>query len=442
MNRVTLSAAEQAGAKPTSGDLVSAINQKQCARAFKAVLKKMGLPVDAKLHVERVLFSERRPTVIMYRWRSPDRPAGGYLIGELIGDGCDVHAQFESSRIRKSRRGQWTSDRDDPVIAVPELGLAVRGPGVDAKLPGLRLLHDTRLAVHSVCRILGIAESGTEVRTVLRSQRLGKRAILQIDCKHRGGESRLFARLSPASHAGGQRRFFTHRLIETSLMRVHRHRALQVPAAVGFDPALCAAIYRGIEGKPANVAGTSDADIAAAGHLVLKQLRLVKTVIGPTHPPIDEIESLEPWADRLRQYRPQHADSYSRAVTRVRRQFSQYSPSCVGLCHRDLHPGQILISHQRTGLIDFDTICQSDPAIDAGNLLAHLQFADQCHLIAGRGQSGASLLASMQSERSSAEIEQIQFWARVAMLRVAAIHAFGGISDSQIQKAIHVTMYE
>lgn len=54
---------------------------------------------------------------------------------------------------------------------------------------------------------------------------------------------------------------------------------------------------------------------------------------------------------------------------------------CVGgrrLLHRDLHDKQLLVDESsgeaRVGMLDVDTLGQGDPALDLGNLLAHLDL--------------------------------------------------------------------
>ena len=50
-------------------------------------------------------------------------------------------------------------------------------------------------------------------------------------------------------------------------------------------------------------------------------------------------------------------------------------PPCPpGLLHRDLHDGQILLAPDGTiGLLDADTLARGEPALDLGNLVAHLE---------------------------------------------------------------------
>lgn len=42
--------------------------------------------------------------------------------------------------------------------------------------------------------------------------------------------------------------------------------------------------------------------------------------------------------------------------------------------HRDLHDGQLLLTDRGPALLDFDLLCGGEPAVDPGNLLAHLDL--------------------------------------------------------------------
>jgi Phosphotransferase enzyme family len=45
------------------------------------------------------------------------------------------------------------------------------------------------------------------------------------------------------------------------------------------------------------------------------------------------------------------------------------------LAHGDLTPSQLLFDGRRVGILDFDKLCQAEPALDLGRFLAYLRFA-------------------------------------------------------------------
>lgn len=61
-------------------------------------------------------------------------------------------------------------------------------------------------------------------------------------------------------------------------------------------------------------------------------------------------------------------------------------PATSAVLHRDLHDGQVLVDGDRAGLLDLDTLAVGDPALDLGNLLAHLDLPvaqNRCSRAAG-----------------------------------------------------------
>lgn len=117
-------------------------------------------------------------------------------------------------------------------------------------------------------------------------------------------------------------------------------------------------------------------------------------------------------------------------------------PAPAVLTHRDLHDGQVLVdpeglrsgAHQRStvAFLDLDTVAYADPALDLGNLLAHLD------LLAGRRGAGAGTVraaASFQdgvAQALSAEghpvtghdPERVEAFRAATRVRLAAVHAF------------------
>ena len=51
---------------------------------------------------------------------------------------------------------------------------------------------------------------------------------------------------------------------------------------------------------------------------------------------------------------------------------SESWPACFS--HGDFSPSQLIFSDDQCGLIDFDTICQAEPALDLGHFLAYLRL--------------------------------------------------------------------
>jgi hypothetical protein len=51
------------------------------------------------------------------------------------------------------------------------------------------------------------------------------------------------------------------------------------------------------------------------------------------------------------------------------------SPGSPGVAHGDFHPSQVLFDGPTVGLVDFDTMCRAEPALDLGQFTGHLAAA-------------------------------------------------------------------
>ncbi len=94
---------------------------------------------------------------------------------------------------------------------------------------------------------------------------------------------------------------------------------------------------------------------------------------GPLHGPAEEIAVLQKWQQRAIGEDPEAAELRDRAVDLARGLLEQLPPLAQpALIHRDLHDKQILWDPALgPGLLDVDTACLGDPALDAANLRAH-----------------------------------------------------------------------
>ncbi|MEE8142449.1 MAG: phosphotransferase [Planctomycetota bacterium] len=94
----------------------------------------------------------------------------------------------------------------------------------------------------------------------------------------------------------------------------------------------------------------------------------------PLHTPQDEIRILE---ERLQVFQRMLKNPSSRApelTTRVAAVLADAPATTLGICHRDFHDKQVLISGDRGTLLDLDLAAQGPPALDVGNILAHLRL--------------------------------------------------------------------
>jgi aminoglycoside phosphotransferase (APT) family kinase protein len=73
------------------------------------------------------------------------------------------------------------------------------------------------------------------------------------------------------------------------------------------------------------------------------------------------------------------------------------------------------------GLLDFDTLSRGDPAMDLGNLQAHLDLAGL-----RKDRSFAAYATAAERLFPQIKLSRIAVWRRAARLRLAMLWAFSG----------------
>jgi aminoglycoside phosphotransferase (APT) family kinase protein len=150
------------------------------------------------------------------------------------------------------------------------------------------------------------------------------------------------------------------------------------------------------------------------------------------HTAPDELAILTAWADRTAEVFPDLALRLRAPLAQLADDLSSLQTLPAVPCHRDLHEGQILLHQGSVGLLDFDTLRLGDPALDIGNLQAHL-------LLAGLqgGTSRRAFLNGMELAVPRLSHRRIAIWRRAALLRLAMIYAFSSTPGTIIQGLIN-----
>ena len=392
-----------------------------CPQSVRDAMVRAGIapPGARRVAVERVHLSGRRPAVIHYRLDRGDGTAPALVFGEGIGAAAPAHAAQEIERLAKSRRRQLSRNGQGAICPDPVTGLVFRLPGLDAKLPGLRLLHDVDFAAGTLASLPGVHVDPARLRVTLCAHRLGKRAVLRIDLGAVDGARTLFARLRPTASQAG---LYAHRRHEAIAAALASRGGVEVPQSRGYVEDLGAGFYTALEGRPLSFDEPCDRDALRAALAALSAFHESAIDLPRHHDAEDEIALL---ADRVVQTRtlvPGLGDLAERAFERVEARFAGLSGADARPCHRDFHEGQVLVGEGTAGILDFDTACMADPALDIGNLAAHVRLASML--------GGKPLHALEQGARDGfpgcgthPPGRDIDIWARATLLRLACLHA-------------------
>ncbi|MGB3313507.1 MAG: phosphotransferase [Albidovulum sp.] len=365
--------------------------------------------------LERVHFSDRRPVLLQY--------AAGQqtVLAEWVPDAGEDQAAATIRRLRKPRHGQAGGRPEARIVA--DRDFILRLSGLDERLPGLKLLYNAGTAREVIARIEG-ADPGP-VTAHLVAHRLGKRAVLRFDGAN--GTSR-FARLRSVKSETGQVQFARHVALWHAL---GDKCALRIPTPLGEDPALGLALYAPLAGTLPEFAGldgySACRDISAA----LRALQSLSIESLPRHDAAAETALLQAWFWRIAPIFPDLAVAIRDPLDRVMGELEDLRPVPAVPTHRDLHEKQIVIAREAAGILDFDTLSLSDPALDPGNLQAHL-FLAGLHWERSLATFEWGLLIGMPD----LPVARARIWRRAALLRLAMIYAFSDIAPAILRSLI------
>ena len=93
--------------------------------------------------------------------------------------------------------------------------------------------------------------------------------------------------------------------------------------------------------------------------------------------------------------------------------------------HRDFYDKQVLIGHERTTLLDVDTLALGDPALDVGNFLAHLHLRlrqTPTFVMGITGGRQAFIKAYQTTMDDELFWRRVEWWETAALLRLACIY--------------------
>ncbi|RZU60710.1 phosphotransferase family protein [Zhihengliuella halotolerans] len=136
------------------------------------------------------------------------------------------------------------------------------------------------------------------------------------------------------------------------------------------------------------------------------------------------------WAGHLRQHDPLRLgvgglELFDRRARLVTRELLAGDDRLV-LAHRDLHDEQVLYDPAlgRIGLLDFDTAALAEPALDLGNLLAHLDLRHDQGLIGASARDAAREILLRLAGRCGVPPARLAAYEAASRVRLIGVYAF------------------
>jgi phosphotransferase family enzyme len=160
-----------------------------------------------------------------------------------------------------------------------------------------------------------------------------------------------------------------------------------LPGEAQIGPALKARL----RGQPAAAALPLEEMVATCGY-VAAVLHASGVELGRPRTLDDELAGLLPEIASAGQFVPRFGDRAQSWLERIAAAAEQSEPLKLCLSHGDFKHEQLLFDGATSGLVDFDGMCQAEPALDLGKFLAHLRAEAQ------KIQMGASVSSRLGDE--------------------------------------------
>lgn len=276
--------------------------------------------------------------------------------------------------------------------------------GTDPRLPGLERL----------------AASGTVV-----SHRAGKRAVVR-----RGEEftkvvrrGRAAAVLEGVGRAGAFTPFF--RTPEVLAQDDSCVTFAGLPGTSLHEPALLAGPHWELAWTEVLGAWTQSALLPASGSGAPRSGagRSISDRETPRHGAAQEAAVLRRWARLVAPYLDP-AEPLGALVEEVAAKLQQLPDAPLRPAHRDLHDKQLLWSlHSGPGLLDVDTACLADPALDLGNLRAHARLRRLQGLWRSHEADTVITAVDAAADRLAVPATTLAVYERAAVLRLGCVYA-------------------
>ena len=276
-----------------------------------------------------------------------------------------------------------------PVAVIDQLGMTVQVFPVDGELPTLVRATDPAVAASALGRLLaasGHADTeivGCRVESVHYNRR--HRCMSRYHLDLAGGRgSVLYGKVS--NDGAGAR---TPGVV-AGLRATLPGARFALPECPGFDedlqlvvlteipgvPQIAQLIRARLHGDPSPAAGLTLEDAVEACGQIAAALHHSGLELGDQRPFEEELATLRAELAPIRRLTPELGDRLTRQLELV--EASGTTTAGLPLCqsHGDFTYTQLIFDGPRSGLVDFDTFCQAEPAFDLGRFMAYLRFAE------------------------------------------------------------------
>jgi aminoglycoside phosphotransferase (APT) family kinase protein len=361
------------GARADLPGLAAAVDGSGTGPVLGGALRPDG-SVIARYRVRSMRYVPGRGCIVRY-----DATTGA---GAAVTVTARVHASLAAARREYAERLQPLARRlggTGTVALLPELRATVSVYPIDAGLPTLLDATDAARAGRLVADALGRRPADLDV-TAHRYSRSDRAMLRYADAGHTVAYGKVTAddRGMAADAALAS--------VARALACMPADAAFDVPRPLGYTaplrlqllgvvpgaPVLSELLRARARGAPAQASALIDA-VAGCARVAAALHRLDATT-GSRRSADGEIARLRADIAALAEVAPGLGAWLERGLARAEADLAATVPLASCPCHGDLKYNQILFDGRRWALVDFDTVCLAEPALDLGHFLAYLRI--------------------------------------------------------------------
>lgn len=167
---------------------------------------------------------------------------------------------------------------------------------------------------------------------------------------------------------------------------------------------------------------SAPADAASAGAALAGDAQAGGDV--PVHGAEQEIQVLRRWYEQAAPFILRR-ERFHRAVEAAAGVMAELPPPQLRPAHRDFHDKQVLWSAKEgPALLDVDTACLADPALDLGNLRAHATWRHRQGVWTEPQAEVVRQAVDAAADRIGVRAEAVAAYERASLLRLLCVYAF------------------
>lgn len=310
---------------------------------------------------------------------------------------------------------------------LPELGLLLRFTDLDECLPGFSRLSEPKKILRHLAPGFGYkSRQLDDVKVEMLGHRPGKRCISRVH--YQSGENlsekkikqSVMIKLFKGRSDRSQRLY--HVMQQLWEQGFNFDNKVRIPQPIAQIDKANLIIMEDVAATQLGTGNLTSANLMRAGH-ALSKFHQGALNTDKTFTLDDEIDLLNNWVARVGQIFPQYTQALNSILDKVSLELRHTAAFEETLVHRDFYEKQVLLNDDQTILIDFDTACYADPALDMGNFMAHLTLLElqgsktpenaESDFIYGYGNSASSSLMT-----------RVNNYKRSTLLRLACLYSF------------------